>query len=86
MLMTGWRRFRGALLSVPAAFLLLVLAVREYIARIELILQPHTVFSGITYTDAHVQLGGMMLICNCAGAGRDRGGDQFCGAAGSDAG
>ncbi|HTX77228.1 MAG TPA: UPF0182 family protein, partial [Terracidiphilus sp.] len=54
--------FPWRLLSVPAAFLLLVLAVREYIARIELVLQDHTVFSGITYTDAHVQLGGMALI------------------------
>ncbi|MFZ0394798.1 MAG: UPF0182 family protein, partial [Terracidiphilus sp.] len=50
-------------LSIPVAFLLLVLAVREYIARIQLILTGHTVFSGITYTDAHVQLGGMLLIC-----------------------
>jgi uncharacterized protein len=54
--------FPWRVLSIPVAFLLLVLALREYIARIELILNPHTIFSGITYTDAHVQLGGMMLV------------------------
>ena len=54
--------FPWRILSFPVAFLLLVLAWREYIARIELILTGHTVFSGITYTDAHVMLGGMMLV------------------------
>ena len=54
--------FPWRILSLPVAFLLLVLAAREYIARIELILTGHTVFSGITYTDAHIQLGGMMLV------------------------
>ena len=54
--------FPWRILSIPVAFLLLVIALREYIARIELILSDHSVFSGITYTDAHVQLGGMMLI------------------------
>jgi hypothetical protein len=54
--------FPWRILSIPVVFLLLVLALREYIARIELMLADHTVFSGITYTDAHIQLGGMMLI------------------------
>ncbi|MFP5236761.1 MAG: UPF0182 family protein [Acidobacteriota bacterium] len=49
-------------ISVPVAFLLLVLAFREYIGRFELLLQDHTLFSGITYTDAHVMLGGMLAI------------------------
>jgi len=49
-------------ISVPVAFLLLVLAFREYISRFELLLQDHTIFSGITYTDAHVMLGGMLAI------------------------
>jgi hypothetical protein len=55
--------FPWRILSVPVAFLLLVIALRVYIARIELVLTDHTVFSGFTYTDAHVQLGGMMLVC-----------------------
>lgn len=49
-------------ISVPVAFLLLVLAFREYIGRFELLLQDHTIFSGVTYTDAHVLLGGMLAI------------------------
>ncbi|HWG19833.1 MAG TPA: UPF0182 family protein [Terracidiphilus sp.] len=52
-----WRMF-----SVPVAFLLLVLAMRVYIGRIELLLEDHTVFGGVTYTDAHVFLGGMMFV------------------------
>ena len=50
-------------LSVPVSFLLLVLAFREYIGRFELLFEEHTVFSGVTYTDAHVMLGGMLAIC-----------------------
>ena len=44
------------LFSVPVAFLLLVIAVRVYLGRIEMLIADHTVFSGITYTDAHVFL------------------------------
>jgi len=50
-------------LSLAAACLLLVVAWREYIARFELTFEHHTIFDGINYTDAHVQLGGMMAIC-----------------------
>jgi hypothetical protein len=49
--------------SIPIAFLLLVIAARVYIGRIELLIADHTVFSGVTYTDAHVYLGGMMFVC-----------------------
>jgi uncharacterized membrane protein (UPF0182 family) len=55
-----WRTF-----SIAAAFLLLVIAMRVFIGRIELLLGDHTVFGGITYTDAHVILGGMLAVC-CA--------------------
>ncbi len=53
-----WRSF-----SVAAAFLLLVFAARVYIGRLELILTDHTIFSGVTYTDAHVVLGGNLVVC-----------------------
>lgn len=53
-----WRGF-----SVAFAFLLIVLALREYVGRFELLLESHTIFSGVTYTDAHVMLGGMLVIC-----------------------
>jgi len=55
-----WRTF-----SIAASFLLLVLAARVFIGRLELLLQDHTVFAGVTYTDAHVILGGMLAVC-CA--------------------
>ncbi|HLY41403.1 MAG TPA: UPF0182 family protein [Terracidiphilus sp.] len=50
-------------LSLAAALLLVIIAWREYIARFELIFEHHTIFDGVNYTDAHVQLGGMMAIC-----------------------
>ena len=50
-------------LSWGAAFLLLILAMREYIARFEQLFEHHTIFDGINYTDAHVMLAGMLAIC-----------------------
>ena len=73
--------FPWRMLSVPVAFLLLVLAVREYIARIELMLTPHTVFSGDYLYGRARAAGRNDADCDCAGAGRDCGGVQFCGAA-----
>ncbi len=39
-----------------------MIAVRVYIGRVELLIADHTVFSGVTYTDAHVYLTGNMLV------------------------
>jgi uncharacterized protein len=50
-------------LSVTFAFLLLILALRAYIGRFELLLEDHTIFGGITYTDAHITLTGMLVVC-----------------------
>src|ERR1700688_1755330 len=50
-------------LSIPFAFLLLILAMRVYIGRFELLLEDHTIFGGVTYTDAHVTLSGMLVVC-----------------------
>jgi len=50
-------------LSIAFAFLLLVLAAREYIGRFELLLEDHTIFGGVTYTDAHITLTGMLVVC-----------------------
>jgi hypothetical protein len=52
-----WRGF-----SITFAFLLLVLAARAYIGRFELLLEDHTIFGGVTYTDAHVTLTGMLIV------------------------
>jgi hypothetical protein len=53
-----WRGF-----SIAFAFFLLILAMRTYIARFEQLLDEHTIFSGVTYTDAHIMLPGMFAVC-----------------------
>src|SRR5580704_7463631 len=53
-----WRGF-----SVAFAFLLLILAMRAYISRFERLFDEHTIFSGVTYADAHVMLPGMLGVC-----------------------
>ena len=50
-------------ISISFAFLLLVLSMRVYIGRFERLLEDHTIFGGVTYTDAHVTLTGMLVVC-----------------------
>jgi uncharacterized membrane protein (UPF0182 family) len=50
-------------LSMASAFLLLILAMRVYIGRFERLFDDHTIFGGVTYTDAHVTLAGMLVVC-----------------------
>jgi hypothetical protein len=50
-------------LSIAFAFLLLTLAMRVYISRFELLLEDHTIFGGVTYTDAHITLTGLLIVC-----------------------
>jgi uncharacterized protein len=50
-------------LSIAFAFLLLILAMRAYIGRYERLFDDHTIFGGVTYTDAHVMLTGMLVVC-----------------------
>src|ERR1700674_3613353 len=49
-------------LSITFAFLLLILAMRVYIGRFERLFEDHTIFGGVTYTDAHVTLAGMLIV------------------------
>ena len=56
-------------LSITFAFLLLILAVRVYLGRYALLFDDHTVFGGVTYTDAHVTLTGLLLVCVALVAG-----------------
>jgi len=49
--------------SVAFAIVLLVVALRVYLYRFEQLLEAHTIFSGVTYVDAHVMLAGMLVIC-----------------------
>src|SRR5215472_1356258 len=50
-------------LSITFVFLLLILAMRVYLGRFERLLDDHTIFGGVTYTDAHVTLTGMLVVC-----------------------
>jgi uncharacterized protein len=50
-------------LSITFAFLLLTVAVRMYLGRFEQLLDDHTIFAGVTYTDAHVWIPGMLVVC-----------------------
>ncbi|HEY6253726.1 MAG TPA: UPF0182 family protein [Candidatus Angelobacter sp.] len=50
-------------LSIPFAFLLLLIALRVYLGRFDQLFEGHTIFSGVTYTDAHVTLPGQLFIC-----------------------
>ncbi len=53
-----WRGF-----SITFAFLLLVLAMLAYLGRFERLFEDHTIFGGVTYTDAHVTLTGTLVVC-----------------------
>jgi uncharacterized protein len=50
-------------LSICLGALLLALAARVYLGRFERLFQEGTVFTGVTYTDAHVTLTGTLLVC-----------------------
>ena len=50
-------------LSATVAFLLLVLAITVYVSRFQLSLEHHTIFDGITYTDAHIMFRGLLIVC-----------------------
>ena len=52
-----WRSF-----SITFGFLLLILAANAYISRFERLLDDHTIFAGVTYTDAHVVLTGVLVV------------------------
>ena len=50
-------------LSLTFAFLLLVIAAQVYLDRFGRLFEDHTIFGGVTYTDAHVTLPGLLVIC-----------------------
>jgi uncharacterized membrane protein (UPF0182 family) len=58
--LTGGAALRG--LSLAAAFVLFAFALQAYLGRFERIFDDHTIFSGITYTDAHVLVPGMLYV------------------------
>jgi uncharacterized membrane protein (UPF0182 family) len=54
------RAWRG--LSLAFAGLLLVIAWRVYLGRFDRLLTDHTTFAGVTYTEAHVTLTGLVIV------------------------
>src|SRR5712671_6788778 len=50
-------------LSITFAVFLLVLALRAYLGRFERLFDSHTIFAGVTYTDAHIMLPGTLIVC-----------------------
>ena len=74
LLVTGGARAIGGRLSssIPlpwrglcfsGGFLLLILALQVYISRFELLFEHHTIFDGVSYTDAHVTITGLLFVC-----------------------
>jgi uncharacterized membrane protein (UPF0182 family) len=59
----------GRGLSIAWGFLLFMLAVRVYLSRYDRLFEDHTVFSGVTYTDAHVTLTGLLIVAGALVAG-----------------
>jgi uncharacterized membrane protein (UPF0182 family) len=57
----GIGAWRG--LSIAFAVLLLVLAAWMYLGRYDRLFDDHTIFAGVTYTDAHVTLAGTLVVC-----------------------
>jgi uncharacterized membrane protein (UPF0182 family) len=51
---------RGVALAWAAA--LLVMAARTYIGRFDRLFDDHTIFAGVTYTEAHVTLTGLLIV------------------------
>ena len=54
-------RLRG--ITFTSAFLLLVIALQVYLGRFGRLFEDHTIFGGVTYTDAHVALPGALFVC-----------------------
>jgi len=59
----GYKALPWRGLSIALAFLLLVLALQVYIGRFSLLFQDHTIFGGATYTDVHIMLPGLLVLC-----------------------
>jgi hypothetical protein len=49
-------------ISVALSPLLLILAANVYLDRYDMLLEHHTIFDGINYTDAHVMLTGLLIV------------------------
>ena len=48
--------------SIAFCFFLLVLAAQVYLGRFASLLDTHTIFSGVSYTDAHITITGLLIV------------------------
>ena len=64
---TSTAAWRG--LSIAFAFVLAMLAVRVYLGRFDRLLEDHTIFAGVTYTDAHITLTGLLVVSGALALG-----------------
>jgi uncharacterized membrane protein (UPF0182 family) len=56
-------------LSIAFAAVMLILGWRVYLGRFERLFEDHTIFAGVTYTDAHVTLTGLLVVSIALGVG-----------------
>ena len=70
------KSWRGVAIALAA--LLLIVAARVYLSRFERLFQNGTIFAGVTYTDAHVTLVGMLIVCAALIAGAAMAGLWAC--------
>jgi uncharacterized membrane protein (UPF0182 family) len=61
---SGWRG-----LSIAFGSALAIVGVRTWLGRFDRLFADHTIFSGVTYTDAHVTIGGMTVVAVALAAG-----------------
>src|SRR5437867_2378744 len=64
---TSTAAWRG--LSIAFASVLAMLAVRVYLGRFDRLLEDHTIFAGVTYTDAHITLTGLLVVSGALALG-----------------
>jgi uncharacterized protein len=55
------RPLRG--LAIAVAALLLTVAAQVYFGRFDQLFDDHTIFSGVDYTQAHITLAGLLVVC-----------------------
>ncbi len=52
-----------AAVSLAFAFVFLMAAYQVYLSRFSFLLEDHEIFSGVTYTEAHYLLPGLLIVC-----------------------
>ncbi len=60
---------RGAACRSRSASSCFILAARVYLGRFDRLFEDHTIFAGVTYTDAHVTLTGLLIVSIALAAG-----------------